>query len=173
VGIALRVDRCYVFQNLRGPDGRLWMDLRGEWDAPDIRPLFADRRTTLHPLLPGLPAVIDVMSDAREINGPVVSSKTPPGVPWRPRDGRHVAGPRPRRRRVVGVRGHRSLLGADRSSDPRRRGPCRRRVAVGFGDPQRADEDARLREDLYRAMIERGPAITYIDGIEESAPRSS
>src|SRR5207249_2084139 len=37
VGLALRVDRCYVFQNLRGPDGRLWMDLRGEWDAPDVR----------------------------------------------------------------------------------------------------------------------------------------
>ena len=71
VGIALRVDRCYVFQNLRGPDGRLWMDLRGEWDAPDIRPLFADPKNHLHPYFPDFQRWIDVMSDAREINGPV------------------------------------------------------------------------------------------------------
>jgi len=71
VGLALRVDRCYVFQNLRGPDGRLWMDLRGEWDAPDVRPLFEDPKNHLHPYFPDFQGWIDVMGDAREITGPI------------------------------------------------------------------------------------------------------
>ena len=32
------VDRAYLFQNMRGPDGRLWMDLIGEWTAPRCAP---------------------------------------------------------------------------------------------------------------------------------------
>ena len=63
VGLALRVDRCYVFQNLRGPDGRLWMDLRGEWDGPDVRPLFEDPKNHLHPYFPDFQRWIDVMGD--------------------------------------------------------------------------------------------------------------
>ena len=71
VGTALHADRCYVFQNLRGPDGRLWMDLRGEWDAPGVHHLFDDPKNHLHPYFPDFQRWIDVMGDAREISGPV------------------------------------------------------------------------------------------------------
>ena len=52
------VDRCYVFENLRGPDGRLWMDLIGEWTAPErAPPRCAWPGANLHPYSPRLPAL--------------------------------------------------------------------------------------------------------------------
>src|SRR5262249_53204879 len=71
VGAALHVDRCYFFQNLRGPDGRLWMDLRGEGGAPGIRHIFEDPKNHLHPPHPDFQRSIGVMGEAREISGPV------------------------------------------------------------------------------------------------------
>ena len=34
---------------------------------------------------------------------------------------------------------------------------------------QRAAEDERLRDDLFRSIVEEGPAVTYIDAIDDSA----
>ena len=171
VGIALRVDRCYVFQNLRGPDGRLWMDLRGEWDAPDIRPLFADPKNHLHPYFPDFQRWIDVMSDAREINGPVREFEDAARRALEA-EGTVVTWQVPV---LVGGEWW-GFVGIDLCSErplQRSHGDVVRAVAASLSASatrQRADEDAQLREDLYRSMIERGPAITYIDGIEESAP---
>ena len=33
----------------------------------------------------------------------------------------------------------------------------------------RSEEDERLREDRFRSMVLNGPAVTYIDGIDDSA----
>jgi len=171
VGLALRVDRCYVFQNLRGPDGRLWMDLRGEWDAPDIRPLFEDPKNHLHPYFPDFQRWIDVMGDAREIAGPVRE------LEGAERRALEAEGTLATWQVPVLVGGEWwGFVGIDLCSDRpllRSHGDVVRAVAASLSASAtrlRADEDARLREDLYRSMIERGPAITYIDGIEESAP---
>jgi len=40
LGSALDASRAYLFQNARGPDGRLWMDMRSEWDAEGTRQIF-------------------------------------------------------------------------------------------------------------------------------------
>jgi diguanylate cyclase (GGDEF)-like protein/PAS domain S-box-containing protein len=171
VGVALHVDRCYVFQNMRGPDGRLWMDLRGEWDAPGVRQLFEDAKNHLHPYFPDFQRWIDVMGDAREIAGPIEEFEDA-------------------ERRVLESEGTLAtwqvpvlvggdwwgFVGIDLCDDrPLQRpyGDVIRAVAASLSASatrQRADEDAQLREDLYRSMIEHGPAITYIDGIEDSAP---
>jgi diguanylate cyclase (GGDEF)-like protein/PAS domain S-box-containing protein len=171
VGTALHADRCYVFQNLRGPDGRLWMDLRGEWDAPGVRHLFDDPKNHLHPYFPDFQRWIDVMGDAREISGTVSELMEA-------------------ERRVLEAEGTRAIwhvpilvmdewwgfVGIDLCTDrplTRPQGDVLRAVAASLSASatrRRAEEDARLREDLYRSMIELGPAITYIDGIEESAP---
>ena len=171
VGTALHADRCYVFQNLRGPDGRLWMDLRGEWDAPGVRHLFDDPKNHLHPYFPDFQRWIDVMGDAREISGTVGELMEA-------------------ERRVLEAEGTRAIwhvpilvmdewwgfVGIDLCTDrplTRPQGDVLRAVAASLSASatrRRAEEDARLREDLYRSMIELGPAITYIDGIEESAP---
>ena len=42
LGAAAGADRAYLFQNVRDPQGRLWMDLRAEWDAPGIEQVFED-----------------------------------------------------------------------------------------------------------------------------------
>ena len=54
LGSSVDVDRAYVFQNVRGPDGRLWMDMRGEWDAPGVRQIFDEPHNHLHPYHPDL-----------------------------------------------------------------------------------------------------------------------
>ena len=69
-GIA-QADRCYVFENLRGPDGRLWMDLIGEWTAPGVESLLAEPNAKLHPYHPDFLTWIDVFDGGGELVGPV------------------------------------------------------------------------------------------------------
>ena len=38
LGSAAGADRAYLFQNVRDPQGRLWMDSRAEWNAFWDRP---------------------------------------------------------------------------------------------------------------------------------------
>ena len=64
-------DRCYAFENLRGPDGRLWMDLIGEWTGPEVRSLVAVAGANLHPYHPEFQAWIDIFDGGDEIVGPV------------------------------------------------------------------------------------------------------
>ena len=61
VAAAAGAQRAYVFQNRRGPDGRLWMDLVGEWDAPGVRPIFDDPKNHLHPYFPHFSRWIEVL----------------------------------------------------------------------------------------------------------------
>jgi diguanylate cyclase (GGDEF)-like protein/PAS domain S-box-containing protein len=171
VGTALHADRCYVFQNLRGPDGRLWMDLRGEWDAPGVHHLFDDPKNHLHPYFPDFQRWIDVMGDAREISGPVSEFEDAERRTLES-EGTHAIWHVP----IIVVDEWWGFVGIDLCSDrplQRAQGDVLRAVAASLSasaTKRRADEDARLREDLYRSMIESGPAVTYIDGIEENAP---
>ena len=169
-GRAIGVDRCYVFQNRRGPDGRLWMDLRGEWDAPGVRQLFDDPRNHLHPYYPDFQRWIDVMGEGREIvesvhefRGPEHQVLTAEGtvatwqVPVMVSDGWWG---------FVGIDlcTDRPWAGAD--------GALLRELVDALSasvTEQRAAEDERLREDLYRSMVESGPAISYIDAIDDQA----
>ncbi len=169
-GEATGVDRCYVFQNRRGPDGRLWMDLCGEWDAPGIRQLFDDPRNHLHPYYPDFQRWIDVMGGGEEIvetihdlrepehrvlraEGTVATWQVPVTVTgeWWGFVGIDLCTERPWTARDEAV--VRELVDALSAS-----------VAV-----QRAAEDERLRDDLFRSIVEEGPAVTYIDAIDDSA----
>jgi hypothetical protein len=62
LGPALAADRAYVFQNVRDPGGRLWMDLRSEWDAPGVRAIFDRPSNHLHPYAPDFVRWIDVLA---------------------------------------------------------------------------------------------------------------
>ena len=169
-GEATGVDRCYVFQNRRGPDGRLWMDLCGEWDAPGIRQLFDDPRNHLHPYYPDFQRWIDLMGGGEEIvetihdlrepehrvlraEGTVATWQVPVTVTgeWWGFVGLDLCMERPWTARDEAV--VREIVEALSAS-----------VAV-----QRAAEDERLRDDLFRSVVEEGPAVTYIDAIDDSA----
>ena len=52
VGRELGAHRVYVFENVRDPDGRLWMNLADEWLDDGVRGLFDVPGTTLHPYSP-------------------------------------------------------------------------------------------------------------------------
>ena len=69
VGAAVGVDRAFVFQNVRSPDGRLWMDLVGEWDADGIRQIFEDPGNHLHPYAPDFSRRIDVYGKGEPVVG--------------------------------------------------------------------------------------------------------
>jgi PAS domain S-box/diguanylate cyclase (GGDEF) domain len=68
LGPAVAVDRAYVFQNVRDPSGRLWMDLRAEWDAPGVRPIFDRPSNHLHPYAPDFMGWIDVLAGGAAID---------------------------------------------------------------------------------------------------------
>jgi len=77
IGTEVAADRCYVFENMRGPDGRLWMDLVGEWTAEAVVPVFKDSRQHLHPYFPDFQAWIDVLGHGVEVVGLVDRMEEP------------------------------------------------------------------------------------------------
>ena len=56
LGAAAGADRAYLFQNVRDPQGRLWMDLRAEWDAAGHRAGVRGPRQPPAPVRPGVHA---------------------------------------------------------------------------------------------------------------------
>src|SRR5882672_8945341 len=69
LGTAAGVSRAYLFQNTRGPDGRLWMDLRFEWDAHGVAQIFDDPANHLHPYAPDFSRWIEVLGRRGEVRG--------------------------------------------------------------------------------------------------------
>src|SRR6266487_1793106 len=61
LGMATAACRAALFQNTRGPDGRLWMDLRSEWNADGVRRIFDDPGNHLHPYAPDFSRWIEVL----------------------------------------------------------------------------------------------------------------
>ncbi|MGZ8578749.1 MAG: putative bifunctional diguanylate cyclase/phosphodiesterase [Actinomycetota bacterium] len=171
VAAAAGAQRAYVFQNRRGPDGRLWMDLVGEWDAPGVRPIFDDPKNHLHPYFPHFSRWIEVLGVGGFLHA-------------------HVGDLDGAEAQVLAEEGTASLLivpvtvggewwgyvGVDACGEERTWGDDDRSVLRALASAvisavalTRADEDKQLREDRYRAMVEDGPAITYIDGVDENA----
>src|SRR3954463_4736935 len=77
VGAEVDADRCYVFENMRGPDGRLWMDLIGEWTAQSVASVFEDSRQHLHPYFPDFQGWIEVLGRGLEVVGLVDRMEEP------------------------------------------------------------------------------------------------
>ncbi|MEO8422632.1 MAG: EAL domain-containing protein [Actinomycetota bacterium] len=171
LGTAAAVSRAYLFQNTRGPDGRLWMDLRFEWDADGVGQIFEDPTNHLHPFAPDFSRWIEVLGRRGEVSGPV--SELPECE-----------------RRVLSGEGVGSVLavpvfvGADWwgffGFDDRReaRGwsevePGALRAAAGaLGaaiERQRIEETRRFAEQQYRSIVEHIPAVTYIAAVNEQA----
>ncbi len=171
LGSAARADRAFIFQNIRSPDGRLWMDLIGEWDAEGIRQIFEDPGNHLHPYAPDFSRRIELYGSGEGVVGPVDQLPEP-------------------ERSVLAAEGVRSVasapifvgqdwwgyLGFDDCTDDRAwtEGEIDglRAAAAALGDAlsrDRHQETVRFGEEQFRSMIEQGPAVVYIDEPDESA----
>ena len=171
LGTAAAVSRAYLFQNTRGPDGRLWMDLRFEWDADGVGRIFEDPTNHLHPYAPDFSRWIEVLGGRGEVCGPVSDL---PGC----------------ERRVLSREGVGSVLavpvfvgpdwwgflGFDDERDARcwsEVEPGALRAAAGaLGaaiERQRVEETRRYAEQQFRSIVEHIPAVTYIAAVNEQA----
>ncbi len=171
LGAAAGADRVSAFQNVRDPGGRLWMDLRAEWDAPGIRRVFDDPTNHLHPYAPDFARWIEVLSDGRIIHGAVSEF---------PAHERRVLAPEQVVSTIavpVHARGEWWGFVAFDDCETERRWTdtdidALRTLAGTLGaavERERTEEERRFAEDRYRAMVEEGPAVTYVDGLDESA----
>ena len=170
VGSAVDADRCYVFENLRGPDGRLWMDLIGEWTAEGVRSVFEQSGGHLHPYFPDFQAWMDVLGHGLEVVGRVDRMEEPT-------------------RSMLASEGTVSTwlipigegetwwghVGFDLTDDRRWRpdvAPAMRALTTAVGESvvrQQILSDRSMRQDLFRTIVEEGPVIAYIDAPDEVA----
>ncbi|MEX0650835.1 MAG: EAL domain-containing protein [Actinomycetota bacterium] len=171
LGAAAEVDRAYLFQNVRDPQGRLWMDLQAEWNAPGIRQIFDDPDDHLHPYAPAFARIIDLFWRG-EVLAELVREAPEP------------------ERAMLQSEGVRSILmvpvfvrnewwgyvGFDDCTNERVWSELTidalRTIAGHLGaffDGQLAERTQELESDKYRSMIENGPAVSYIDETDETA----
>ena len=171
LGAAAAADRAYLFQNIRDPNGRLWMDLLAEWDADGVRRVFDDPSNHLHPFAPDFARWIELFGAHGIVRSDVEDLPEP-------------------ERQVLAAEGVASVLavpifvsgewwgfvGFDDCTRPRvwpeSDVDLLRGVANTMGETVRRDmqEDARrLNEDRFRSLVEQGPAVSYIDAPDESA----
>ncbi len=86
LGAAAGTDRAYLFQNVRDPQGRLWMDLRAEWNAPGIRRIFEHPGDHLHPYAPAFTRLHrPVLARGRCSRSTLVPRRSPSARCWNPR----------------------------------------------------------------------------------------
>jgi diguanylate cyclase (GGDEF)-like protein/PAS domain S-box-containing protein len=170
IGSEVGADRCYVFENLRGPDGRLWMDLIAEWTAEGVRSIFEQSGGHLHPYFPDFQAWMDVLGHGLEVVGRVDRMEEPT-------------------RSMLASEGTVSTwlipigegetwwghVGFDLTDDRRWRpdvAPAMRALTTAVGESvvrQQILSDRSMRQDLFRTIVEEGPVITYIDAPDEVA----
>ncbi len=170
LGTAAGVSRAYLFQNTRGPDGRLWMDLRCEWDADGVAQIFEDPANHLHPYAPDFSRWIEVLGRRGEVRGCV---RELPDAERRVLSSESVGS-------VLAVP---VFLGsewwgflgfddrAERSWSDVEAGALRAAAgALGAAiERQRTEETRRFAEQQYRSIVEHIPAVTYIDAANEQA----
>jgi diguanylate cyclase (GGDEF)-like protein/PAS domain S-box-containing protein len=170
-GRKLGADRTYLFENIRGPDGRLWMNLSAEWLRDGTPGIFDDPDTTLHPYSPDFTRWIGVLGDGQVLTGRV--GQMPEGE-----------------RQVLAAEGTSSLvvvpvfldeewwgfIGADDCGRGRVWAPGEIEVLTGLA--RSVAEDVRRRKaisteqiirDRYRSIVEHIPAVTYIDALNTGA----
>lgn len=170
VGAAVDADRCFMFQNVRGTDGQLWMELRQEWTAPGIAPMFASPLDSLQPYFPTFARWIDEMGGGRAIASDIA------GSPEREREVLRAEGVTATIRVPVTVGEWWGFVGIDICREDRNLTDVDRvvvdhlaRAVADAVGAERDREDQALRQDVYRAMIEQGPAATYIDVVDDRA----
>jgi len=170
IGTEVAADRCYVFENMRGPDGRLWMDLVREWTAEAVVPVFKDSRQHLHPYFPDFQAWIDVLGHGVEVVGLVDRMEEPT------RSVLSAEGTVSTWLIPVGEgEGWWGFVGFDLCEDRRWSAdvaPTMRSLATAVGESVVRQEilaERSMRQDLYRTIVEEGPVVTYIDAPDEVA----
>ncbi|MEP6757700.1 MAG: EAL domain-containing protein [Actinomycetota bacterium] len=167
---AVEADRCYAFENLRGDDGRLWMDLIGEWTAPGVRSLLGEPTTRLRPYHPAFHDWIDVFDGGREIVGPADAMDEPARgallaegtvatwlVPISAGEGWWG---------FVGI----DLMSARMWSDAD--GEVVHSLSAAVEAAARHGElrtEHQRRQDRFRSLVEDGPLVTYIDAPDDAA----
>jgi diguanylate cyclase (GGDEF)-like protein/PAS domain S-box-containing protein len=172
LAVALGVDRAYAFQNVRGPDGRLWMDLRFEWVREGVGRIFRDPGSHLHPYAPDFARWMELLGSGEVVAGSL--DDLPEAE-----------------RRVLGDEAVRTVLavpvtvgdewwgflGFDDTHDARTwvaaEVDALRAVALAMGsavERQRDAEHRRFTTQQYRSIVEHIPAITYVDALQDTAP---
>jgi diguanylate cyclase (GGDEF)-like protein/PAS domain S-box-containing protein len=171
LGPALGADRAYVFQNVRDPNGRLWMDLRAEWDAPGVRTIFDRPTNHLHPYAPDFTRWIDVLGEGGTIDAIVADL---PRSEQRVLEGEDVVG-------VIAVPVFAAgdwwgFVAYDNTHDttPWDQDHLHSLAILagllgGAAAVQQESEFADAVPDRYRAIIEHIPAITYMDALNDQA----
>jgi diguanylate cyclase (GGDEF)-like protein/PAS domain S-box-containing protein len=170
-GQELDAHRVYVFENVRDPGGRLWMNLCAEWVRDGTRGIFDDPGTKLHPYSPDFTRWIEVLGGGSIIAERVVDLPEP-------------------ERRVLGAEGTASVvavpihlddewwgfLGVDECDGGRTWTPGEiellRYLAVSIGEGVARRRQISAEEivgDRYRAIVEHAPAVTYIDALDAAA----
>jgi diguanylate cyclase (GGDEF)-like protein/PAS domain S-box-containing protein len=171
VGRELGADRVYVFENVRDPDGRLWMNLTAEWVREGIRGLFDVPGTKLHPYSPDFTRWIEVLGGREVLAGPV--ARLPESE-----------------RRVLSAEGTSSIVavpifladgwwgylaaddcGADRIWGAREIELLRAMAGAIAEDVERQRKISaeEIMGDRYRSIVEHIPAVTYIDALDDAA----
>ena len=168
LGRAAVVDRAFVFQNVRDPQGRLWMDKVAWWRSETCRPGFGTT-TPSASVLPDFAALDRHPATRRDDRGPVA---TVPGGDVLANDGTRATIQVPLRCAgewwgFVGFDDCRTDRGW--TVDERRALEAVAEAMDGALQRLRREEDVRLHEERYRSMVENGPAITYIDGVDDTA----
>ncbi len=172
LGSALETSRAYLFQNTRGSDGRLWMDLRSEWDSEGTRRIFEDPTNHLHPYAPDFSRWIELLGRREVIRSAIVD--LPEGE-----------------RRVLGREGVRNVLavpifigaewwgffGLDDAKDGRTWSDVDVDALRATGGAlsgaiarQRVEQTRHFTEQQYRSIVEHIPAMTYIESVVEFGP---
>ena len=171
VGRELGADRVYIFENVRGPDGRLWMNLTVEWLRDGMRGLFDAPATKLHPYSPDFTRWIEVLGDRQVVTGQVSqlpeSERRVLAAEWTTSI---VAVP------IFLADGWWGYLGADDCGRGRVWSPGEielLRVMAGAiaedverGRRVSAEE---IISDRYRSIVQHIPAVTYIDALDDAA----
>ena len=171
LGSAAGADRAYLFQNVRDPQGRLWMDSPRGME----RLLGSPRSSTI-------PATTCILTRRRSpgastSTGAVTCSPSPceryqtPSAPSsRPRGCSTLTVPVFVREEWWGYVGFddctRERAWSEAEIDAMR--AVAGNLSVFF-DHELAERTQALEEDRYRSMIEHGPAVSYIDATDENA----
>ncbi len=171
MGRELGADRVALFENIRDPDGRLWMDLTSEWVRNGVRGTFDDPSTTLHPYSPDFIRWIEVLGDHRVLSASV--SDLPESE-----------------RRILSAEGTVSFVAVPIAIDDAWWGflsvdDCSGGRSWGTGEiellrmlagsiaadvqRQRQASADEIVGDRYRSIVEHIPAVTYIDALDDAA----
>jgi diguanylate cyclase (GGDEF)-like protein/PAS domain S-box-containing protein len=171
VGRELAADRVYIFENVRGPDGRLWMNLTSEWLRDGMRGLFDAPATKLHPYSPDFTRWIEILGDRQVLTGPV--SQLPESerrVLAAERTASIVAVP------IFLAEGWWGYLGADDCGRGRVWSPGEIELLRVMAGAIAEDVERRRRvsaeeiiSDRYRSIVQHIPAVTYIDALDDAA----